>query len=187
MKKIILLGILAISLSSNTLYAGPKIETKINLTWKENLLNAVKKFTAFAFKSKYAHGAAAGAAVSLLTDVLIKSIFEQEKYPNSLLKRHEPKPKSSVLIILVASIYGAYLSSDESKTFKSLVIDGAVSGAALGLVYLIWNLVRERTSDEVEQYTFKSNLKASAKQTFLNIVATMSAYGLTKKFQELDY
>jgi hypothetical protein len=186
MKKIIFLGILVMSFSQN-IYSAPEVRTSINFTWKENLMRAAKKFAAFIFASKHVHGAAIGVGSTLLIDIAISAIIEKQQGVGFLLGRRSPKPPTSIILLALAAAYGSYLSAYPPEKTSDLFIHSAVAGAITGTAYLVWRLIRERTSDNIEICTLKNNIKGCSKHALLNTIAILISYFSTQQLSKLNY
>jgi hypothetical protein len=193
MKKYILFSLLFFPIAcfsieiSPTIGFSPKLGVSAGITLKENLLNAIKKFSSFAFNSKPVHGAAIGTIVTIILDSVIKSMFEQEENALITLVNNEKKPPTSLFFIAVASVYGAYLTSQPFESYTTFALDTSVAAATLAAAYFIWRLVLNITSDDTVNYSLKNNFKAALKHLLLHFSAIISSYGATKQLEKYNY
>lgn len=186
MKKTILISVFILSVSNN-MYSDPKVSASINFSWKENVMKAAKKFAAFIFASRYVHGTAISVGSTLILDVVITALMKKQEGANILLRENTHKPPTSILLLTLAAAYGSYLSAHPPKKTSDLLINSTVAGAITGAGYLLWRLIRERTSEEVEICTFKNNVKGCAKHALLNTIAVLTSYCSTQQLKKLDY
>jgi hypothetical protein len=164
----------------------PNIGVSTSITFKENLLDAVKKIASFVVKNKAFHGAVIGSTTTLLADAIITSIFD--KKTNALLsKAPEPKPKTSVPIIAAAAAYGAYLTTQRFTSFSELYLNNIVVGLALAIVYFVGSLILENIDDDITKCSLKNNLIGALKQFGLNVSSSLVSYAATKKLETLNY
>ena len=110
---------------------------------------------------------------------------------NILLRKNSngrlSQPPTSVVLLALAAAYGSYLSAHPPEKISELFIHSAVAGAITGVSYLVWRLVLERTSENVEICTFKNNVKGCTKHALLNTMAILTSYFSTQQLEKLDY
>jgi hypothetical protein len=120
------------------------------------------------FNSSSLQGAAAGTGISLLADLLIKKIQENDA------ESDEADTTTSILSLVVASMLGSFILSDQdllsTATYAielSLVLSAINFAFDLGVDY-------ESAYEEEKSELFRENLINAIKQTCLNFIACVS-------------
>ncbi|MBU1007553.1 hypothetical protein KKA53_00540 [Candidatus Dependentiae bacterium] len=157
--------------------------------WKQ-AVKALKKLAQYATKSKQVHGASIGVVSSGTLHVALKAIkYHNRKYQPKviLIQNHTKKHNQSFLGIILASIYGAYLSDSSEKMGFKIGLRSLVASLLLGIVHTISREIKENVLESEEPSGHIENCKNGLRQALLCAVSFITSFYATQKLKTLDY